>query len=170
MSSLVHVPAATDGRRLRRLRSHTAARITTAAISLVATLAAAVYLAAPTETAWAIAVERVANHRVPAHQVVIYGKAVNVQNQPLVGVNVAVARKVGSKLVVVTAATTGPNGTFRLSGRLAVGRYVLIVTRTHAGKTVKTTSSVKLSPGSAYQVGIKLTRTNVVAVLPVRTY
>ena len=153
-----------------RLGSGLATKIVTGAISLIAMAAACAYLLAPAGTAWAITVRANRAPNVPAGHEIIYGTVVGSDGQPLSGIEISVDRKIGKKLDAVLTVKSGSHGTFRVSGRLRAAAYTVVVLGRSGHRELRGSDTLRLAPGYAYRITVRLVRTDVLLVFPVRTY
>lgn len=143
-----------------------AASIATAVISALVLMFAAAYLVAPARTALAIDVGVDSSIKVPANQLLIYGKARDYRSKPLANVRIAFSSAGQVKLTLLSR----HDGTFRRASSLKTGKYVVKVSRKSAGKTRSAHASLRLARGHAYRVTIRVVRSGGLTILPVRAY
>lgn len=146
------------------------ARIATAATSLVVVLWAGSYLFSPTQTALAVAVAVDSAIHVPAGREIIYGTAKNAHGSAVHGITVSLDHGTGKRAIRMLSVTSRQDGTFRKVASLAAGSYAIVVSERSGHKTITATKTIKLKPRNAYRITVKIVRTGVLTLFPVRTY
>lgn len=147
-----------------------AGKIATAATSVIALVLASSYLLAPSQLALAVAVAVDRSVHVPAGEEIVYGTAVSSRGAPVQGVRLSVDLTAGRRLRTVASVKSRRDGTFRTTTRLAAGSYTIVVSEGSGRKAIKATRGIKLKPGYAYRITVKIVRTGVLSLFPVRTY
>jgi hypothetical protein len=82
----------------------------------------------------------------------------------------SVERAVGPRLRRIASVTSRRDGTFRMTTRLAAGPYTLVASEVSGHRVISEKRGIKIKPGYAYRVTIKIVRTGVLSLFPVRTY
>jgi len=145
-------------------------RIATAAASLAVLALLAVYLLFPTEMALAVSIDRSGLRPALARSEVIYGSVYGLRGGPVAGVTVSLEQREDRKWTTVLSVTSQSDGTFRQVARLPEGEYLVVVSDGDRHSRLAATRAIQLAPGYAYRITVRLVRTGIILLFPVRAY
>ena len=166
------VRASANRRRRVRVRN-----VVVACTSAGVLLTGALYLVAPSSSAWAINVRerRTAHHGGHQDEVgteTLYGKATDSSGDGVSGVTILVLDDHHNSRHPLATIVSGADGTYRQTVSLRDGKYVLAVVK-GSGRhhdAHGTTKTLRLASGNTYQTSVHLKKFGLFFFLPISSY
>ncbi len=152
-------PTPARSARRRLVRSLAAALASCVVLGFVA-----VYVVAPTRTAFAVTMQ--STRRAPTGPELVYGRVTGPTGQPIARARLSLSS--GGR--TVASLTTGAAGTYRRRLRLRRGDYTLVLRARFAGHAFTHRMRAVLEPGRSYRVSGRLLPRRVFTFLPVASY